>query len=656
MVHRFAHLCEALDRSAHGVDSAAAALGGDGTRAATGAQESAPSDGARPAPLPELLRYFEAASPHDAAWAVYLLAGGRLKPAFSNAQAHAAGLQLSGFPPWLFEECLRAASDLAECLALVLPPPAALSQHGLAYWVEQRLQPLRGVPPQPQTAALAQACNELDPAGRQTTLKLLTGAWRSPVSPLQVQHALARTAGLSTHAVARRLQGYTAPQKRPNAVAYAALVAAADGATRHAEPYPFAAAHPLPQAWAPASLGAIERWLLQWHWGGLPAQVVRRGGACFIWSAQGELLTARLPELEAACVALPEGTVLTGELLAWPDSADADADADAGAGAGADAEAMPPLPVQRLQQRLQRKTLTPQQRREVPAVFLVHDVLEWQGRDLRMQPLHQRQWQLAQCLPDQRPPSALRRAMPLQPASWAAAALQCQAARTRGAQGLLLRSLDAVEDFSRLGHQPATGPVAQAHVGPIGPGQRAGEPTAWIWKASTLSVTTVLLYAQAGSGASGNAAGGATGGVAAGATTGAFRDYSFGVWNRAPRDEAEVQGVLAAVAAKQPLPTDPTALRLVPLAKANAGLSAPDWAIVHETVRTQALEKFGPVRSLKPSLVVQLAFDHITPSRRHKSGLVLGGVRMVRLAGGTPLLHLHDLGHLRALLVSAPES
>ncbi len=635
MVHRFAHLCEALDRSAHGAD---AALTADHADRADHANRANRAGGAAPVPQAELLRYFEAASPTDAAWATYLLMGGRLKPALSAAQLHAAALQLCGLPPWLFAESVKAASDLAECVALVMPPPAAISEHGLAHWVEQRLQPLRGMPPEQQTAALAQACNELGTAGRQLALQLLTGAWRSPVHPLQVQHALAQVAGLSTHAVALRLQSDAAWQRAPNAAAYKALLAAPDAATSSGEPYPyscpFIAARPLRQEPVPAGLGAIDNWLLQWHWGGLPTQVVRRRGQCFIWSAQGELLTARLPELQAACAALPDGTVLTGELMAWP--------------AGAPA----PLPQARLQQRLQRKALTAQQRQAVPAVWVARDLLEWQGGDLRSQPLRQRLAQLERLtplqplLPANESPAALRRAPALLPPDWAAAQALHQSARSVGAQGLLLRALDA------------TGTGLESPT--------LHHPAAWVWPAATLKVTTVLLYAQAGYGAGysagrsggGNAdgnAGDTVGGSAAegasgGPATGPFLECSFGVWNRPPQDAAEVQAVLDAITAKRPPPTAPTALRWVPLAKASSGLSAPEWATVHETVRTHALEKFGPVRSLKPSLVVELAFDHIAPSSRHKSGVVLGGVRMVGLRPEMSLQRVASLAGLRPLL------
>jgi DNA ligase 1 len=655
MVHRFAHLCEALVQSAPSPPSA------DAPEAAT-AQQAA------------LLRYFEAAQPPEAAWAAYLLGGGRLRPTLAPARLQALAPQLIGLPPWLFETSLQAAGDWAECVALLLPPPARQSQHGLAYWMEERLQPLLDKAAEPNAGALptawcqelAQACNELEVLGRELILKLLTGTWKRPVSALVVQHALAQRAGISTHTVAQRLPAYgaqllagtgasrSALHQTPMLARYQALLAPPDAGTWRGEPVPMAPEPKPLGARSAQSLGDIESFWVSWWTEGLTAQVVKRGGACFIWSAQGELWTPRLPELQRAVAHWPDGTVLCGELLAWPTGASE------------------PLPPARLQQRLQRKTLTPQLLQERPVVFVAHDVLEWQGADLRALPLRKRLAHLqrvfetlnaptaptaptaltapnaphaphAPCAPHATltaiapaapaaltapiapiASTALRLAPRLEPADWAAAAALRQAARSQGALGLLLRSLDTV-----------------AAVDLPSPSQPPGAAGAlWSWPAEPLTLTTVLLYAHAGYGGSGNA----------------FSDFSFGVWNRPPRDAAEVQAVQDAIAAKKPPPTDPQALRWVPVAKARSGLNDPDMHTLLDAVRSQALEKFGPVRSLQPSLVVQLAFDRITPSSRHKSGWVLGGARMLRLQTELPLQQVDSLVRLRALLFDAGPS
>jgi DNA ligase 1 len=532
MVQSFAHLCEALGHRAQG--SAASA-----------------------APPPELVRYLEQAEPADAAWAVHWLLGKRLRPSVSAELLRATAQQLSGLPDWLFAASLKASSDLAECISLVLPPPTRAPQFGLAHGMEQGLLPLRGMPPAQQSQTLARLWSELDAAGRELTVQILASRWRSPVSALQVQRALAQVAGSDPHTVALRLPHFAALRRTPNASDYVALLAAPDGTTQRGQPHAFPPVRVLLADAETASLGEISDWQLTWQHDGQRAQLVRRAGSTFIWSEQGELWTGRVPELARAAAGLPDGTVLFGDLLAWP--------------AGAEH----PLPAPRLQQRLQRKALTPQLLRELPCVFLVSDVGEWQGADTRQQPLQVRQsqrlqlQQLLEVLARNGPMAgALRVATRLSAPDWAAAAALRHAARLHGAAGISLQSLDA----------------------------------RCFWPTPPLQVTAVLLYAQAGYGA------------AASASNGPFSSYTFGLWNRAPRDAAEVQAVLAAIAAKRPPPADPAALRLVPVAKAHSGLSAAELAVLDQQVRTQALEKFGPVRSLLPSLVVELAFDSIRPS------------------------------------------
>jgi DNA ligase 1 len=604
MVHRFTLVFEALERSAHGA------------RAPQGQ-------------LAELVRYFEVAPPADAAWAVFLLLGGRLPRTVSAEQLRATAQQLSGLPAWLFEASLTAATDLAECIALVLPPPAVASHPGLAQGIEQRLLPLRGLLPEQQHQALAEVWRDLDAAERQLTVQLLSGGWRSPVSGLILQQALAQVVGISPHTVAQRLKGYATPHGRPRAADFLALLAAPDSTTQRGQPYRFVPVQTLPAERPVAQLGGIDAWLLELQYNGLRVQVVRRAGACFIWSEPGELWTARLPEVEHACDAWPDGTVLAGELLVWP--------------AGAER----PLPLPRLLQRLARKTLTPQLLRELPCVFMANDVWEWQGVDVRHQPLRERRLRLEQCFGGvglSHPASGPLRLSPrLQASDWATAAVLRQAARQQGAQGLSLRSLDAtIGTLVDVDVDADADADADAAIGvhPEGPSAAPqAEPAAWVWLSTPMQLTAVLLYAQSGVG------------PGSGASTAAFNSYTFGVWNRAPQSEAEVQAVQDAIAAKRPPPLDPASLRLLPVAKAHSGLNEQELETLNLQVRTQAVEKFGPVRSLLPSLVVELVFDSITSSARHKSGLLLGGVRMLRLRPKSGLGDVDSMAQLRALQI-----
>jgi len=148
----------------------------------------------------------------------------------------------------------------------------------------------------------------------------------------------------------------------------------------------------------------------------------------------------------------------------------------------------------------------------------------------------------------------------------------------------------------------------------------------------------VLVYAQAGHGRRASV----------------YTDYSFAVWNRAPRDAAEAQAVVEAIAARRsppaPSEAEPQPLQLVAFAKAYSGLSDEEFRQVDRIIRASTVEKFGPVRSVRPSLVFELGFEGIARSPRHKSGIAVRFPRMLRLRPDKPLHEADTLQQLESLL------
>src|SRR6478609_11869126 len=90
-----------------------------------------------------LQRYLQSAAPEDAAWAVYFLAGGKPRQLVPTKLLRLLAQEAAGLPEWLFDESYDAVGDLAETIALLLPPPSEVHDLGLADWVEQHLLPLR---------------------------------------------------------------------------------------------------------------------------------------------------------------------------------------------------------------------------------------------------------------------------------------------------------------------------------------------------------------------------------------------------------------------------------------------------------------------------------------------------------------------------------
>ncbi|MFN3437534.1 MAG: ATP-dependent DNA ligase [Acidovorax sp.] len=452
------------------------------------------------AKLAALVAYLRVAPPADAAWATYFLAGGKPRQMVPTKRLKALAQEASGLPEWLFEESYQAVGDLAETLALLLPAPAQPVDLPLAEWMAQLL-PLRALPPEEADARLRTQWDMLAPEQRFVYFKLITGNFRVGVSRLQVTQALATVSALDPKRIAHRIMGYTQIGRQPQAGDYSALVApveeAADGDTGSAadpgmagQPYPFFLAHPFsqPVAEMPALLGPPGDWLVEWKWDGIRAQIVRRGGAVWVWSRGEELVTDRFPELaDAAMAALPDGTVIDGEILVWlPDEPQ-------------------PRPFADLQKRLGRKTLGPKLLRELPVVLVTYDLLEHAGQDLRQQPQQARRALLEATLlqPDAAaiapaPQNTLRLSTLLQGNDWEDLARQREAARGMGTEGFMLKN-------------------RQAHYG-VGRTKDVG--VWWKWKIDPMSVDAVLIYAQRGHGRRASL----------------YSDYTFAVWNGPPED------------------------------------------------------------------------------------------------------------------------
>jgi DNA ligase-1 len=410
--------------------------------------------------------------------------------------------------------------------------------------------------PEAQREALQGVWRTLHGTPRFVFLKLLTGGFRVGVSEGLVVRALSQVSGLAPEVITHRLTG----QWTPSEVWGTRLLDANAADSDWSRPYPFFLAHPVEGE--VAALGPVEDWWAEWKWDGIRAQLVRRQGGVFLWSRGEELLAGRFPEVEEAAAALPEGTVLDGELLAWRDDA--------------------PMPFAALQRRITRKTVGAALRREVPVRLVVYDCLEQAGQDVRAQPLHARRAHaegVVRALPATAP-IVLSPLVPL--ASWEGAQAVRDAARARQAEGLMLKR----------------------RASPYGTGRRGGDW--WKWKVTPLTIDAVLVYAQAGHGR----------------RAGLYTDYTFAVWD----GDA-----------------------LVTVAKAYSGLTDAELQAVDRWIRQHVRERFGPVVTVAPQLVFELAFEGVQPSPRHKSGVAVRFPRIARWRRDKPAAEADTLEALRAL-------
>lgn len=514
------------------------------------------------AKLQAMQEYFAEAPPADAAWAVYFLAGGRPRQVVPTRVLRELATRLAGLSDWLFEESYQAVGDLAETIALLLPESQHASEQGLAWWLEEQLLPLRGLPPAELAERLPPLWAQLDRQSLMVSLKLLTGAFRVGVSKLLVTRALAGLAQIDAKRVAQRLVGYTDLSHRPSAQRYLALIAAEsedEHAQRGGQPYPFFLAHPLqhPLEQFDAQLGPASDWLVEWKWDGIRAQLVKRDGRLWLWSRGEELITERFPELHELAEALPDGSVLDGELVAWKEPA-------TGSGAVFGIQ-----PFALLQQRIGRKTLSKKLLEEVPAALLAYDLLEWRGEDWRSRPQDERRARL-ELLVAEVGDARLQLSPQLTGRDWQDFARQREASRELGVEGMMLKRRDSL----------------------YGVGRTRDLGLWWKWKIDPFSVDAVLIYAQRGHGRRASL----------------YSDYTFAVWDDSTPGERV----------------------LVPFAKAYSGLTDDEMRKVDAIIRKTTVEKFGPVRSVTPTLVFELGFEGIALSKRHKSGVAVRFPRMLR--------------------------
>jgi len=231
-----------------------------------------------------------------------------------------------------------------------------------------------------------------------------------------------------------------------------------------------------------------------------------------------------------------------------------------------------PLPFARLQPRIARKTLTKKILADSPAALLAYDLLEARGDDLRMTPLAERRAKLDELAAslDGTLAHDLLRVSPLIHASdWQALAALREESRTRGVEGLMVKERESM----------------------YGVGRTKASGTWWKWKIDPYAVDAVLVYAQRGHGRRASL----------------YTDFTFAVWD-------EANGLRT----------------LVPFAKAYSGLTDEEMRQVDAIVRKTTIEKFGPVRSVTPTLVFEIGFEGIQSSPRHKSGVAVRFPRMLR--------------------------
>ncbi len=524
----------------------------------------------RNAKLALIVDYLRSTPDPDRGYALAAMTGGLV---FRNAKAGLIrALIAERTDPVLFALSYDYVGDLSETVALMWP-----ARHGAnaVPHLPEVVQSLREAGKTDLPRLVASWLDALDETGRWALLKLITGALRIGVSSRLAKTAAASLGGVAVDEVEQVWHGLEPP--------YAELFAWLEGKSPRPEardPAPFRPVM-LSHAIEDGDFDKLDpaEFSAEWKWDGIRVQVasgLRADGSRLtrLYSRTGEDIAVAFPDLVEE---LTQDGALDGELLVMRESA--------------------VQSFNTLQQRLNRKTVTPKMLGEFPAHIRVYDLLVDGDEDIRHLPFEERRERLEAFL--SRLASVrfdLSPVIPFQTWEELAAARADPAAAGAGAdaeavEGCMIKRLDSP--------------------------YLAGRPKGywWKWKRDARLVDCVLMYAQRGHGK----------------RSSFYSDYTFGVWRSGEGGE-----------------------ELVPVGKAYFGFTDEELLEIDKYVRKNTVNRFGPVREVThdagSGLVFEVAFEGLQRSTRHKSGLAMRFPRINRIRWDKPPREADRIETLEAML------
>lgn len=501
-----------------------------------------------------MAEYFEAAPDPDRGWALAALTGG-LKLSFPMRRI-VRDLMADRADPELFRLSRDYVGDTAETVALMWPEPTAPQP---APALSEIVATLEGADTATAQRYLETSLDSLDASGRWALLKLVTGALRVGVSARLAKVAVARFGKVDASEIEELWHGLEPP--------YIPLFDWLQGGARPRIDdipvfRPLMLAHPLEDD----EIEALEAaaFLAEWKWDGIRVQIAAKAAEVRLYSRTGDEISGSFPDVVAMFGA---DAVLDGELLVVREGSVA--------------------PFNDLQQRLNRKSVSRKMLADLPAHIRLYDILFEDGEDLRALPFEARRTRLVAWHARAGPPRTdVSELVPF--ASMDDLARLRAGAREAGIEGLMLKRRES----------------------PYLAGRPKGH---WYkWKRAPLTVDTVLMYAQRGSGK----------------RSSYYSDFTFGAW----RQDADGMP------------------ELVPVGKAYFGFTDEELVRLDRWVRNHSTDRFGPVRAVAPQLVLEVAFDAVHPSRRHKSGVAMRFPRIHRIRWDKPAAEADRLEALLAMI------
>ncbi len=509
-----------------------------------------------------LADYFRTVEDPDRGLALAAIAGDLAIAAVKPAMLRA--LVAERMDPVLFGYSYDYVGDLAETVSLVWPEPEQqTANHALTLGdVVERLQSASRSDGPKVLAGL------LDNAGgipaRFAIIKLVTGGLRIGVSARLAKQALADFGKVDVAEIEELWHGLAPP--------YASLFAWLEGKAPKPEQSakalfrPVMLSHPVEDN----DLARLDPadYVAEWKWDGIRVQAVSLGGTRRLYSRTGDDVSGAFPDLVDAMDfdAALDGELLVGTPPEWT-------------GTFSD-----------LQQRLNRKTVSPKIRERFPAFVRCYDIMQVETEDLRQQSFVERRQRLEDFV-GLLDPTRFDLSPTIAFSNWEELEALRKAPPHPIIEGVMIKRRDSTYVAGR----------------PKGP---------WFkWKRDPHIVDAVLMYAQRGHGK----------------RSSYYSDYTFGVWSGPPETS-----------------------ELVPVGKAYFGFTDEELKQIDKYVRDNTVERFGPVRSVRADasqgLVLEVAFEGLNRSTRHKSGVAMRFPRISRLRWDKPPYEADRLETLTAML------
>ncbi|WP_340201597.1 ATP-dependent DNA ligase [Ascidiimonas sp. W6] len=413
-----------------------------------------------------LADYFQDANDTDKLWTIALLSHRRPKRPVNTTLLREWASEISNIPLWLFEESYHIVGDLAETIALVVPTAKEKTHKSLSTFIEQIIA-LSKAREEDKKEYLQSHWKQLGYYERFVFNKILTGGFRIGVSQKLMTRALSKATHIEEDILAYKLMGNWTPQT----TTFQKLILEENPKDQLSRPYPFYLAYALESDLE--KLGEAKNWFAEHKWDGIRAQVIIRNKEIFVWSRGEELVTDKYPEFESFLDSLPDGTVIDGELLPYPNNE---------IGTFND-----------LQTRIGRKTVSKKLLEKTPVILKAYDLLEWQGEDIRSIAFEERRILLEELYHTVKSPQLpLHLSETMKFNNWETLSKERALARKKKSEGLMLKKKDS----------------------PYLVGRKKGDW--WKWKVDPLTIDAVLTYAMRGHGR----------------RTNLFTDYTFALWQQ----------------------------------------------------------------------------------------------------------------------------